>query len=81
LTNLDLGLFHANATDWSQNLWTSHSGLYNIEHIFHKLPADDTYEFWVRQTGAGAGFTYYAVAWWATCGPNPGGGPGLMSPG
>jgi hypothetical protein len=66
LTNLDLFLLPRGATDVGQALWSSESTLYNVEHLFFRIPFSGEYEIWVRQAGSSpfpGGGQAYAVAW------------------
>jgi hypothetical protein len=64
LPDLDLYLMPAGATDFSQNIWSSNSAVYNVEHIFFQLDRSRPVEIWVLQHSAmGAD---YALAWWGT---------------
>lgn len=68
LSDLDLYLMPAGATGLHQNLWSSISTDYNVEHIFFKLPTGSAaYELWVRQ--ANTTNVDYAIAWWAESAP------------
>ncbi|MEX2140423.1 MAG: PEP-CTERM sorting domain-containing protein [Pirellulales bacterium] len=71
MSNLDLFLLPKGAADTGQALWSSESTLYNVEHMFFKVPTACEYEFWVRQNGPSPhadGQQPYAVAWQALAG-------------
>jgi Subtilase family len=67
LTNLDLYLMPKGATNINQNIWSSESPVNSVEHIFHQIPMDGNYEFWVREVGAPAdgNSQFYGLAWQA----------------
>jgi hypothetical protein len=73
MSNLDLFLLPKGTTDVGQALWSSESTLYNVEHMFFKVPTAGEYEFWVRQNGVSPhadGRQPYAVAWQALAATN-----------
>ncbi|NEP20298.1 MAG: S8 family serine peptidase, partial [Leptolyngbya sp. SIO4C1] len=63
LSNLDLYLMPAEATDLSQSVWSSVSTDDSVEHIFHPIETTGRYKLRVvhRQPTADV----YALAWWA----------------
>jgi hypothetical protein len=69
-SNLDLYLMPAGANNLNQNIWSSVSTDYNVEHIFYHLPAKSAaYELWLNQANnIGAN---YAIAWWGEAAPAP----------
>jgi hypothetical protein len=70
MADLNLYLMKAGETDVSKNIWSSESSLYNVQHIFFNLPAQDQgYELWVEQKSPGA--ADYALAWWTEAGSDP----------
>ncbi|MGB3299748.1 MAG: S8 family serine peptidase [Phormidesmis sp.] len=66
LSNLDLYLMPADATDISQSLWSSVSAEDSLEHIFIPVPADGRYKLRVVQKSRNSSQAQpYALAWWA----------------
>jgi subtilisin family serine protease len=62
LSNLDLYLMPADATDTSQSVWSSVSAEDSLEHIFIPVPATGRYKLRVVQRDQAQP---YALAWWA----------------
>ena len=65
LSNLDLYLMPADATDISQSVWSSVSKEDSVEHIFIPVPANGRYKLRVVQQSGNPEAQPYALAWWA----------------
>ncbi len=66
LSNLDLYLMPADATDISQSVWSSVSTEDSLEHIFIPIPTNGRYKLRVvQQSGGTSEAQPYALAWWA----------------
>jgi hypothetical protein len=67
LNNLDLYLMPAEETDIANSVWSSHSAVDSVEHIFFQIPATGRYKLRVvyRQRVNDALAQPYALAWWA----------------
>lgn len=73
LMDLDLYLMHKGETDLANAITASVSSLYNLEHLFFKLPETGDYELWIRESRAGGlESQHYALAWRAVAAvPSP----------
>jgi hypothetical protein len=65
LTDMDLYLMPADATDVADFVCASRSVVDSVEHIFCKVPETGDYEIWVNQFNAPVGNQNYGLAWWA----------------
>lgn len=66
LSNLDLYLMPADATNVSQSVWSSVSKADSLEHIFISVPTNGRYKLRVvQQSGGPSEAQPYALAWWA----------------
>ena len=64
LSNFDLYLLPADASDVSQSVWSSISSEDSVEHIFIPVPADGRYKLRVVQNQPVKVAQPYALAWW-----------------
>lgn len=66
LSNLDLYLMPADATNVSQSVWSSVSKEDSMEHVFIPVPTNGRYKLRVvQQSGGNPEAQPYALAWWA----------------
>lgn len=65
ISDLDLYLMPAGATNINQASAVSDSPDSTIEHMFFQIPMTGNYELWVDQFDTDVGLQDYALAWWA----------------